>query len=37
MKQAAKDLDFEAAAEHRDRIRELKQIELFDRTGGDRH
>ena len=37
MKQAAKDLDFEGAAEHRDRIRELKQIELFDRTGGDRH
>ncbi len=30
MKQAAKDLDFEAAAEHRDRIRALEQLELFE-------
>jgi excinuclease ABC subunit B len=30
MKQAAKELDFEKAAEHRDRIRELEQMELFD-------
>jgi excinuclease ABC subunit B len=29
MKQAAKDLDFETAAEHRDRIRALEQLELF--------
>ena len=30
MKQAAKELDFEKAVEHRDRIRELEQMELFD-------
>ncbi|GMR22101.1 MAG: excinuclease ABC subunit UvrB [Acidobacteriota bacterium] len=30
MKQAAKELDFEKAAEHRDRVRELEQMELFD-------
>ena len=30
MKQAAKDLDFETAAEHRDRIRSLEQLELFE-------
>ena len=30
MKDAAKELDFEKAAEHRDRIRELEQMELFD-------
>ena len=30
MKQAAKDLDFETAAEHRDRIRALEQLELFE-------
>ena len=30
MKQAAKDLEFEKAAEYRDRVRQLKQLELFD-------
>ena len=30
MKEAAKALDFETAAEHRDRIRELERMELFD-------
>jgi excinuclease ABC subunit B len=30
MKEAAKELDFEKAAEHRDRVRELEQMELFD-------
>jgi len=30
MKQAAKALDFEKAAEHRDRIHELEQLELFE-------
>jgi excinuclease ABC subunit B len=30
MKKASKELDFEKAAELRDRIRELKQLELFE-------
>jgi len=30
MKDASKELDFEQAADHRDRIRELRQMELFD-------
>ena len=30
MKRASKDLEFEKAAELRDRIRDLKQLELFE-------
>jgi excinuclease ABC subunit B len=30
MKKASKELEFEKAAELRDRIRELKQLELFE-------